>query len=71
MCLKGQMIFLPESDRILYLCSPSVGNLEDLMERGKIEALCQYLIRNRTYGFIMEPILVQVWPPVAPFTNMD
>lgn len=34
MCLKGQMMYLPETDRILYLCSPSVGNLEDLMERG-------------------------------------
>ncbi len=34
MCLKGQMLFLPESDRLVFLCSPSVGNLEDLMERG-------------------------------------
>ena len=34
MRLKGQMVWLPESDRVLFLCSPSVSNLEDLVERG-------------------------------------
>ena len=34
MCLKGQMLYVPEHDKIVFLCSPSVGNLEDLVERG-------------------------------------
>lgn len=34
MRLKGQMIFVPESDSILFLCSPSVTNLDDLSRRG-------------------------------------
>ena len=34
MCLKGQMCYIPETDKILFLCSPSVGCLEDLNERG-------------------------------------
>lgn len=34
MCLKGQMLYVQESDKIVFLCSPSVGNLEDLVERG-------------------------------------
>ena len=34
MCLKGQMLYVSESDKIVFLCSPSVGNLEDLVERG-------------------------------------
>uniref|UniRef100_H0WPN1 Guanylate cyclase soluble subunit beta-1 n=2 Tax=Otolemur garnettii TaxID=30611 RepID=H0WPN1_OTOGA len=32
--LKGQMIYLPEADSILFLCSPSVMNLDDLTRRG-------------------------------------
>nr|XP_039266180.1 guanylate cyclase soluble subunit beta-1-like [Styela clava] len=32
--LKGQMIFVPESDNLLFLCSPSVMNLDDLVKRG-------------------------------------
>ncbi|KAG8592482.1 hypothetical protein GDO81_000520 [Engystomops pustulosus] len=32
--LKGQMIYLPEADNILFLCSPSVMNLDDLTRRG-------------------------------------
>ncbi|XP_064636664.1 guanylate cyclase soluble subunit beta-1-like isoform X2 [Lineus longissimus] len=34
MRLKGQMIYAPESDSIVYICSPYVSNLEDLHERG-------------------------------------
>ncbi|KAJ8781833.1 hypothetical protein J1605_010817 [Eschrichtius robustus] len=32
--LKGQMIYLSEADSILFLCSPSVMNLDDLTRRG-------------------------------------
>ncbi|KAF3687716.1 Guanylate cyclase soluble subunit beta-1 [Channa argus] len=32
--LKGQMIYLPEAENILFLCSPSVMNLDDLTRRG-------------------------------------
>ncbi|XP_071525071.1 guanylate cyclase soluble subunit beta-1 isoform X2 [Panulirus ornatus] len=32
--LKGQMIYLPETDLMLYVCSPSVLNLDDLYRRG-------------------------------------
>jgi guanylate cyclase soluble subunit beta len=32
--LKGQMTFVPESDAILYLCSPRVSNLDDMKIRG-------------------------------------
>lgn len=32
--LKGQMIYVQESELILYLCSPSVTNLEDLNRLG-------------------------------------
>lgn len=32
--LKGQMIYLPKSDCILFLCSPRVSSLEELERRG-------------------------------------
>ena len=32
--LKGQMVHIPESDSLLFLCSPSVGNLDDLQSVG-------------------------------------
>ncbi|KAK3862993.1 hypothetical protein Pcinc_031197 [Petrolisthes cinctipes] len=32
--LKGQMIYLPETDLMLFVCSPSVLNLDDLYRRG-------------------------------------
>ncbi|XP_015786459.1 guanylate cyclase soluble subunit beta-1-like [Tetranychus urticae] len=32
--LKGQMIHIPENDLVLFLCSPSVVNLEDLNNQG-------------------------------------
>ncbi|EDV24636.1 uncharacterized protein TRIADDRAFT_56641 [Trichoplax adhaerens] len=32
--LKGQMLYIKESDVMLFLCSPSVGNLDDLQGRG-------------------------------------
>lgn len=32
--LKGQMVHIPESDSMLFLCSPSVGNLDDLQGVG-------------------------------------
>ncbi|CAL4065150.1 unnamed protein product [Meganyctiphanes norvegica] len=32
--VKGQMIYLPESDLMLFVCSPSVLNLDDLYRRG-------------------------------------
>ncbi|KAJ3614075.1 hypothetical protein NHX12_017652 [Muraenolepis orangiensis] len=32
--LKGQMIYLPEAENLLFLCSPSVMNLDDLTRRG-------------------------------------
>lgn len=32
--LKGQMIYVPESDCVMFLCSPSVMNLDDLNRRG-------------------------------------
>ena len=32
--LKGQMVYVPERDHILYLCSPRVSHLEDLKTRG-------------------------------------
>ena len=34
MRLKGQMIYVVESDSILFLCSPSVTSLDDLCRRG-------------------------------------
>jgi guanylate cyclase soluble subunit beta len=34
MRLKGQMIYVPESDMMLFLCSPSVTNLDDLHRKG-------------------------------------
>lgn len=34
MRLKGQMIYVPETDLVLFLCSPSVLNLDDLNRRG-------------------------------------
>lgn len=32
--LKGQMIYLPETELMLYVCSPSVLNLDDLYRKG-------------------------------------
>lgn len=32
--LKGQMIYVPECDSILFLCSPSVLNLDDVSRKG-------------------------------------
>ncbi|CAH1174092.1 unnamed protein product [Phaedon cochleariae] len=32
--LKGQMLYVPESDLIVFLCYPSVMNLDDLTRRG-------------------------------------
>ena len=37
MRFKGQMIYLPESDSILFLCSPSVLNLDGLNEKGQFQ----------------------------------
>ena len=34
MRLKGQMVFVPESDLLLFMCSPSVTSLDDLSRRG-------------------------------------
>ncbi len=34
MRLKGQMLYVSESDVVLFLCSPSVLNLDDLNRRG-------------------------------------
>ncbi|KAJ8298046.1 hypothetical protein KUTeg_024577 [Tegillarca granosa] len=34
MRLKGQMVYVKESDCMLFLCSPSVANLDDLNKRG-------------------------------------
>ena len=34
MKLKGQMVFVPETDSILYLCSPRVCDIDDLRLRG-------------------------------------
>ncbi|XP_076467973.1 guanylate cyclase soluble subunit beta-1-like [Babylonia areolata] len=34
MRLKGQMIYVPECDSILFLCSPSVTSLDDMSRRG-------------------------------------
>lgn len=34
MRLKGQMLYVSESDLVLFLCSPSVLNLDDLNRRG-------------------------------------
>ena len=34
MRLKGQMIFVPESDKILFLCSPRVMDIDDLSSSG-------------------------------------
>ncbi|XP_074650479.1 uncharacterized protein LOC141905505 [Tubulanus polymorphus] len=34
MRLKGQMMYVPEVDMILFLCSPRVANLDDLKGRG-------------------------------------
>ena len=31
--LKGEMLYVPETDRIVFLCSPSVANLEELLQR--------------------------------------
>uniref|UniRef100_A0A1B0DMB6 guanylate cyclase n=3 Tax=Phlebotominae TaxID=7198 RepID=A0A1B0DMB6_PHLPP len=32
--LKGQMLYIPESDLILFQCYPSVMNLDDLTKKG-------------------------------------
>ena len=32
--LKGQMIYLEDSDAILFLCSPSISNIEDMRNKG-------------------------------------
>jgi len=32
--LKGQMIFLEDADAMLFLCSPSVSNIEDMRNKG-------------------------------------
>ncbi|CAG9762829.1 unnamed protein product [Ceutorhynchus assimilis] len=32
--IKGQMLFVPESDLVAFLCYPSVANLDDLSRRG-------------------------------------
>ncbi|GLV36126.1 Guanylyl cyclase beta-subunit at 100B [Carabus blaptoides fortunei] len=32
--LKGQMLYVPESDLVIFLCYPSVMNLDDLTRRG-------------------------------------
>ncbi|XP_065668357.1 guanylate cyclase soluble subunit beta-1 isoform X3 [Hydra vulgaris] len=32
--LKGEMIYLEERDQMLYLCSPSVSNIEDMRNKG-------------------------------------
>ncbi|CAG7821178.1 unnamed protein product [Allacma fusca] len=34
MRLKGEMLYIPETDMMLFLCSPSVMNLDDLTKRG-------------------------------------
>ena len=34
MRLKGEMLYVPETDKIVFLCSPSVGNLEELLAGG-------------------------------------
>lgn len=34
MRLKGQMVYVPESDCLLFMCSPSVNSLDDLSRRG-------------------------------------
>ncbi|XP_014243473.1 guanylate cyclase soluble subunit beta-1 [Cimex lectularius] len=34
MRLKGQMLYVPESDMVIFICSPSVMNLDDLISRG-------------------------------------
>ncbi|XP_054709218.1 guanylate cyclase soluble subunit beta-1-like [Uloborus diversus] len=34
MRLKGQMLYIPDTDLMLFLCSPSVLNLDDLHRRG-------------------------------------
>lgn len=32
--IKGQMLYVPESDLMIFLCYPSVVNLDDLTRRG-------------------------------------
>ncbi|XP_047121448.1 guanylate cyclase soluble subunit beta-1 [Schistocerca piceifrons] len=32
--LKGQMVYIPETDLVIFLCYPSVMNLDDLIRRG-------------------------------------
>ncbi|KAL4230720.1 Guanylate cyclase soluble subunit beta-1 [Mactra antiquata] len=34
MRLKGQMVYVPETDSLLFMCSPSVNSLDDLSRRG-------------------------------------
>ncbi|CAL8081694.1 unnamed protein product [Orchesella dallaii] len=34
MRIKGEMLYIPETDTMLFLCSPSVMNLDDLTKRG-------------------------------------
>lgn len=34
MRLKGQMLYVPDTDVMLFLCSPSVLNMDDLNRRG-------------------------------------
>lgn len=51
MRLRGQMIFLPESDCILFLCSPRVRSIHDLDQRGLY--LSDIPIHDATRGLLM------------------
>ena len=46
--MKGQMVHLPESDTILFLCSPRILSLDSLGEKGCLDA---YVLLEYTYAF--------------------
>ena len=51
MRLRGQMIYVPESDAMLFLCSPRVKRLHDLEQRGLY--LSDIPIHDATRGLLM------------------
>ena len=51
MRLRGQMIYLPESDCMLFLCSPRVSSIKDLDQRGLY--LSDIPMHDATRGLLM------------------
>ena len=65
--LKGQMLYVPESDLIIFLCYPSVLNLDDLIRYNKNE-LTFPNVRPRVRNFSIEPKLQ--FDKLIPFASL-